>query len=77
MKQLYKSSNEKVISGVCAGIAEYFQIEYWIVRLLVVALLLIKPSLVIIYLIMAGTLPYDYQLKDTPMSHRSQDEYWT
>ena len=33
-KKLYRSRNDKVISGVCGGIAEYFGIDATIVRLL-------------------------------------------
>lgn len=35
-KQLYRSSSNKVIGGVCAGIAEYFDIDPTIVRLICV-----------------------------------------
>ena len=34
MKRLYKSNTNKVISGVCGGIAEYFGMDPSIVRLL-------------------------------------------
>ena len=33
-KKLYRSKNDKKISGVCGGIAEYFGIDATIVRLL-------------------------------------------
>ncbi|UWG97993.1 PspC domain-containing protein [Dehalobacter sp. DCM] len=33
-KQLYRSSRNNVIGGVCAGIAEYFEIDPTIVRLI-------------------------------------------
>lgn len=32
-KRLYKSQNDKVISGVCGGIAEYFNVDSTLVRL--------------------------------------------
>ncbi len=34
MKRLYKSSTNKKICGVCGGIAEYFNIDPTLVRLL-------------------------------------------
>ena len=34
-KKLYKSDN-KMVCGVCAGIAEYFNIDFMLVRLLTV-----------------------------------------
>ena len=39
-KKLYRSSNQRVIAGVCGGLAEYFDIDVTIVRLIAVALLL-------------------------------------
>jgi len=32
-KKLYKSSNDKMISGVCAGIAQYFNVDPTLVRI--------------------------------------------
>ena len=32
-KRLYKSSTNKMIDGVCAGIAEYFNVDPTLVRL--------------------------------------------
>ena len=39
-KKLYRSTEQRVIAGVCGGIAEYFDIDVTIVRLIAVALLL-------------------------------------
>ncbi len=33
MKRLYRSNNQKMIAGVCGGIAEYFHIDPTLVRL--------------------------------------------
>lgn len=33
-KKLYRSATEKKISGVCGGIAEYFDVDATIIRLL-------------------------------------------
>ncbi len=32
-KQLYRSKNNKVIAGVCGGVAEYFEVDPTIVRI--------------------------------------------
>lgn len=39
-KKLYRSSEQKMIAGVCGGLAEYFNIDVTIVRLIAVVLLL-------------------------------------
>ena len=36
MKKLYKSNTQKMVSGVCGGIAEYFDVDPTIVRILFV-----------------------------------------
>ncbi|PKH03815.1 envelope stress response membrane protein PspC [Psychromonas sp. MB-3u-54] len=36
-KRLYRNPENAKLAGVCAGIAEYFDIEVWLVRLLVVS----------------------------------------
>ena len=35
-KMLYRSGSQKMLSGVCGGLAEYFDIDVSIVRLLLV-----------------------------------------
>ena len=40
MKRLYRSKTDRKIAGVCAGIAEYFNIDPTIVRVIAVLLLL-------------------------------------
>lgn len=39
-KKLYRSTDQRMIAGVCGGLAEYFGIDVTIVRLIAVALLL-------------------------------------
>ena len=57
MKKLTKSSN-RMICGVCGGIAEYFKIDPTIVRLLTVLLSLGGIGLgIIVYIIAAVIMP--------------------
>lgn len=51
-KKLYKSNNKK-ICGVCAGVAEYFNIDPTIVRLIWAAFTLAGGSGILIYIIAA------------------------
>lgn len=58
-KRLYKSSTDKKISGVCAGVAEYFDIDPTIVRAIVACVAVftaIFPCL-LIYFILAAIMP--------------------
>ena len=56
MKKL-KKSNNKIICGVCGGIAKYFNIDPTIVRILVVILSCIWGSGIIIYIAAALIMP--------------------
>ena len=55
-KKLVKSRNNRVICGVCGGVAEYFNIDPTIVRLLCV-LLGCTSTGIILYLIAAIIMP--------------------
>jgi phage shock protein C len=50
-KRLYRSTKDKIISGLCGGIAEYFNIDPVIVRLIVVILFLLSGWGFLAYLI--------------------------
>jgi phage shock protein C len=50
-KKLYRSRNDRMIAGVCGGLAEYFDIDSTLVRLITVALTLAGGSGILAYLI--------------------------
>ena len=56
-KRLYKSDNEKMIAGVCGGIAEYFDIYPTLVRLVWVILCMLGGSGFLAYIIAAIIIP--------------------
>jgi len=56
-KRLYKSCNNKMICGVCAGIADYFNIDPSIVRVLWAVLALAAGTGVLAYIACAIILP--------------------
>ena len=59
MKKLYKSSRDKKICGVCSGIAEYFNIDPTMIRLIWVIFCFLGFSGVIAYIIAAIIIPED------------------
>lgn len=44
-KKLYRSTTQKMLAGVCGGLAEYWDIDVTIVRLLTVGLALVTAVL--------------------------------
>lgn len=51
VKRLYRSGNDRIIAGVCGGIAEYFGVDPVLVRLIWVLFALAGGSGVLLYLI--------------------------
>jgi len=44
-KKLYRSASQKMVGGVCGGLAEYFDLDVSLVRLLLVGLALVTAVL--------------------------------
>ena len=57
MKKLHKSQVEKKLCGVCGGIAEYFNIDPTLVRLLWILFSLAGGAGVLAYIIAAVIMP--------------------
>lgn len=56
--RLFRDPRNGIILGVCAGIAGYFGVERWVVRLAaVVALLMFTPATLLVYLVLGFILP--------------------
>ncbi len=56
-KRLYRSESQRMLCGVCGGIAEYFNLDPTIVRLVWVVLGLMGFSGVLAYIIAAVIMP--------------------
>lgn len=62
-KKLFKSDTNKMLSGVCGGLAEYLGWDASLVRLGVVVLTLVTSfALVLVYIAATIILPYKSQL---------------
>lgn len=58
-KKLYRSRKDKMIAGVCGGLAKYFGIDSTWVRLIFLVLLLLGGSALLVYLIMWLIIPIE------------------
>lgn len=65
-KKLYRSFNRKMIGGVCGGLADYFDLDVSLVRLIFVGIALITALLpmLIFYLIAWIIIPIEEAKKD-------------
>ena len=55
-KKLYRSKTDKKLAGVCAGLAEYFDLDPTIARLVFVLIALFGPG-VVAYIVCALVIP--------------------
>jgi|WetSurMetagenome_2_1015567.scaffolds.fasta_scaffold668136_1 phage shock protein C len=57
MKKLYRSRSDEMIAGVCGGLADYFELDPTIVRLIFVLLLFAGTGGFWIYIILWIVMP--------------------
>jgi phage shock protein C len=57
IKRLYRSRDERMIAGVCGGLAEYLGLDPTIVRLLFVLVFFIGGSALLVYFVMMLVVP--------------------
>lgn len=74
-KRLYKS-NDKMLDGVCAGIANYFGIDPTIVRVIyaVIALCSAGMPMTILYIVLAIIMPREPENTDGYQYNEYQDK---
>ena len=58
-KRLYRSRRERMLAGVCGGLATYFKIDPTWMRLLTVFFVLLGGSALIAYLILWVVVPLE------------------
>ena len=72
--RLYRSETDKKIAGVCGGIAEYFEIDSTIIRLIWVISVAVYGTGLLVYIIAAIIMPTKGEI-DTKMNmHQDSNE---
>ena len=56
-KRLYRARDERMIAGVCGGIAKYFNVDPTLIRLLFVILAFAGTSGLLAYIVLAIIVP--------------------
>jgi phage shock protein C len=65
-KRLHRSRTERMIAGVCGGLAEYFNIDPTLVRVLWVLAVLLAGTGVLAYIILWILMPLDVPMQPGP-----------
>lgn len=58
-KRLYRSRKDRMIAGVCGGLAAYFNMDPTWMRLITVLFVLLGGSAILVYLIMWLVVPLE------------------
>lgn len=71
-KKLYRSTTNKKICGVCAGIGDFFGIDPTIVRVVYAILSLFTSGFpgIILYIVLAFIIPEDNGMIDTDINDK-------
>ena len=64
--QFMRTENDKMIAGVCGGIARYFNVDTTIVRLLFVLAVFLGGASPLIYLVLWLVMPSDSRVRPQP-----------
>jgi phage shock protein C len=56
-RKLYRSQNQRMLAGVCGGLAEYFNIDATVMRVLFLILAVFGGSGLVLYLVMWIVIP--------------------
>lgn len=71
MKKLYRSRKDSKIAGVCGGIAEYFNVDPTIIRLLAVLTIFFGGGGIVAYIIAWIIIPLE-PIDEQPSSYASK-----
>ncbi len=76
-KQLYRVEDGKIFSGVCAGLARYFNMDVGLVRVTFTLALVLSGFLPIVveYVVMAMILPYEKDVTYKSDEFINKDDY--
>lgn len=66
--RLYRSQTNKMLAGVCGGLAEYLNVDVTIVRLVWILLTLVGGSGIILYILAIFIIPQKALVNDDPVS---------
>ncbi len=71
-KRLVRSERDKLIAGVCSGLAEYFGLDANLVRLVCLVLVFVQPVFALLYLLLVFVLPRE-DAAERPLEERVEE----
>ncbi|WP_239670752.1 envelope stress response membrane protein PspC [Vibrio variabilis] len=74
-RELYKDPVNGKLTGVCAGLANYFGLEVWLVRILVISAALLGGSFLVLLAYVAMSLMLEKQPDNFVQAMKSKQEH--
>lgn len=74
-RELFRDTTNGKISGVCAGLANYFSLEVWLVRILVISAALLGGSFLVLLAYIAMTLMIEKQPANYVEAMRAEQDH--
>jgi phage shock protein C len=65
-KRIYRSRDERMIWGVCGGIAKYFDVDPTLIRIIAVLTLFCALTGILAYIILAIIVPLEPRPSESP-----------
>jgi phage shock protein PspC (stress-responsive transcriptional regulator) len=75
-KRLYRSATDRQIAGVAGGLAEYFNVDPTLVRIVFLLLLFGMGNGVLIYIILWAIIPEEEDVRAMNTGKRKNDDYY-
>jgi len=80
MRRLYKSRTDRMLDGICGGVAEYFGLDTTLVRIAWVLLALLGGTGILLYLVAMIIMPANPDIEARPApakaSHERNSKFW-
>jgi phage shock protein C len=63
IKKIYRSRKERILAGICGGIANYFEVDPTLVRIIFLFMVFAAGSGILTYLILIFLVPLEPEIK--------------
>ena len=74
MKRLYRKRDDKIVAGVCSGLADYLNIDPTVVRIIFIVLVFAGLQGILIYLILWLITPLEPLASESTIEVKEKEE---
>jgi phage shock protein C len=63
IKKIYRSRTQRMLAGICGGLADYFEVDPTLVRIVFLFMLFAAGSGVLVYLVLIFIIPLEPKIE--------------